>query len=209
MIKSFSTLILILLVQNLVAQEFYLSTGKNYTTYYSAKSDNSLLNKSNKIASSGTFYEAGMVFNKKKPVVAYSVGLNFNEYTTSYVIPGTAIRYDWQTSYLGIQNSIVYNVLHATSKDLKINTSLGVTTSLYVNGYQNANGIHYKVTNNAEYDKVIVQPFGGVQLAYPVSDRCKFNAGYQWSIATIGKDAGNNFNYINQKVQFGLSFLIQ
>ncbi len=207
--KSLSILVLLLLAQNLFSQDVYVSAGKNYTTY-STKSENPLINNSNKVFNPGNSYEVGITFNRKSSVVAYSTGLTFNEYNTSYAISGTAIRYDWQTQYVGIQNSVIFDLIQSGSREnaLQLNAKLGLNSSLFVSGYQNANGINYHLTDNNEFKKIIVQPFVGLQLGYPISEYCKFNLGYHISIATIGKDAGASFNYLNQNVQAGLSFNI-
>ena len=210
MIKSITTLVVVLFVQNLFAQDIYVTTGHNITSIYMSNSDNPLLKTSNKISNPGNFYEVGMVFNENSPEVAYSVGLSYNEYNTSYYVSGTAIRYDWQTEYIGIQNSLVYDLLNSDSREntFQINTKLGLNTAVYIKGYQNANGTHYTITNSPDFRRFILQPYGGLQLAFRVSNNCKFNAGYQLSIANIGKDQGGSFNYINQQLQVGFSFSI-
>lgn len=207
--KSLSILVFLLLVQTVFSQEVYVSTGKNYTTYLT-KSGNPLLANSNSISNPGNSYEIGVNFNRNSSFINYSVGLNYNEYNTSYVISGTAIRYDWQTKYVGIQNSVAFDLLKSGSRAnaLQLNTRLGLNTSFFAKGYQNANGVNFQLTNNDEFNKLILQPFAGLQLGYPISDYCNFQLGYQVSIATIGKDERTSYNYINQNVQAGLSFII-
>lgn len=210
MIRLLSTLVLFLLVQSVFAQKVYVNTGKNYTNFYSSKSDNPLLKASNKIYNPGNSYEIGMIFNKDSLKVAYSVGITFNEYNASYIIDGNAIRFDWQTQYVGIQNSLLYSIFPSGSKvnKLQIDTRLGINTALLTNGYENANGIHYQLADNEDYKKIILQPFVGLQISYPISNNCKLSTGYQLSIASLGKDTGNSFNYFNQTVNAGLSFKI-
>jgi hypothetical protein len=207
--KSLSILVFLLLVQTVFSQEVYVSSGKNYTTY-STKSENPLINSSNKVFNPGNSYEIGITFNRSSPIIAYSTGLTFNEYNTSYAISGAAIRYDWQTQYVGIQNSVSFDLLQSGSRAnaLQLNARLGLNSSFFVSGYQNANGINYNLTDNNEFKKIILQPFVGLQLGYPISDYCNFKLGYHVSIAAIGKDAGASFNYINQNVQAGISFNI-
>lgn len=207
--KSKSILVFLLLVQTVFSQEVYVSTGKNYTKY-STKSENPLLANSNSISNPGNSYEIGVNFNRNSPVITYSVGLIFNEFNTSYVISGTAIRYDWQTKYVGIQNSVVFDLLKSGTRAnaLQLNTKLGLNTSLFTYGYQNANGINFQLTSNNEFNKLILQPFAGLQLGYPISEYCNFHLGYQISTAAVGKDEGASYNYINQNVQAGLSFSI-
>lgn len=207
--KSLSILVFLLLVQTVFSQEVYVSTGKNYTTY-STKSKNPLLANSNKVSNPGNSYEIGINFNRNSTFITYAVGLTTNEYNTSYVISGTTTRYDWQTKYVGIQNSVAFDLLKSGSRAnaLQLNTRLGLNTSLFTYGYQNANGINFHLKNNTEFNKLILQPFAGLQLGYPISDYCNFNLGYQISIAAIGKDEGASYNYINQNVQAGFSFKI-
>jgi hypothetical protein len=208
--KSFLTLIFLLLVKTSFSQEVYVNTGKNYTSYYS-KSENPLINNSNKIFNPGNSYEIGITFNRESSVIAYSTGLTFNEFNTSYAISASAIRYEWQTQYVGIQNSVSLDLLQSGSgaSALQLKAKLGLNSSLFVSGYQNANGINYHLTDNSEFNKIILQPFVGLQLGYPISDYCNFNLGYHLSITSIGKDAGASFNYLNQNVQAGLSFNIK
>lgn len=226
MIKSISTLVLVLLVQNLIAQELYLSTGKNFTSFYNSNSNNDLLQSSNNFSSPGSAMELGFIFNKKSPKVAYSVGVTYNEFNTSYAVDASAVRFIWQTQYIGIQNSLLFELSkrenQVASKDsksssenatvvnkFKVYAKLGLNTALLANGNIDAIGVHYRLKNNPDYNDLIFQPFTGLQVMYPISQNCKFNAGYQISIANFGKEVDNTFNYINHSLQVGINLSLK
>lgn len=219
--KSLTTLVLFLLVKTLFAQELYVSVGKNYTSYSNSNSNNDLLQSSNKLSDPGNSYELGVVFNKKKPKIAYSVGVTVNEFNASYALNASPVRFAWHTQYIGIQNSFLFElskrenlneIKNSKSSDnstlvnkFKVFAKLGLNTALLINGNLDASGVHYLLKNNPDYNDLIFQPFTGLQVMYPISQNCKFNAGYQISVATIGKEVGNTFNYINHSVQVGIN----
>jgi hypothetical protein len=205
--KYIITLLFFLQVFTVFSQELYFNVGKNFTSYSNASLNNLFISK-NKLFSPGNSYELGVVFNQNENKLNYSAGINYNEFNTSYAVNGAAIRFDWETHYLGVQNSLIYTLYSSRSResDFELKARLGLNTALFVYGNENANGINYNLKDNPDYLHLIFQPFTGLQMSYSISKNCKFNLGYDISQAKIGEDAGNSFNYVNQNVQAGLIF---
>jgi hypothetical protein len=205
--KFLITLVLFFSVFASISQEMYISTGKNFTQYANELPSNLLISK-NRLSNPGNSYELGVIFNENDTRLIYSAGLNYNEFNTSYAVNGAAIRFDWETHYVGVQNSLLYKLVSTRSRETSfdIMAKLGLNTALFVYGNENANGISYNLKENSDYFYLIFQPFTGLQTSYSISKQCKFNLSYALSFAKIGKDTGNSFNYIIQNVQAGLIF---
>ena len=88
------------------AQEVYFSTGLNLTTYDFKGTDNLPLEFKTK---SSSFYEIGYVFKLMDNRLNYSSGLTINGYDSS--AGDSANHYDWQTTYMGLNNQLQYVII--------------------------------------------------------------------------------------------------
>lgn len=211
--KFFILLIGFFLSQYIKAQELYFKTGKNYSRYYSAIVDNQnyLIKNSNLVGDYGNSYEIGILFNQGDTAVDFALGLTYNEYNTTYAIANTATKYTWKTKYIGIAPQLNFRLYQSNNKnwcycdELQIYAKLGINTAAFVYGYENANGINYSLTSHPDYKNIILQPFAGVDLQYPLSDMSTLHLGYSYSIATIARDQGNSFNFMNDNIYMGIN----
>jgi hypothetical protein len=219
-LSHFLSITLFFLFHAVTAQQLYFNSGKNYTSYYYSKEVSNpsyLITNSNLIADSGNSYELGILFNQGDTKVDYALGITYNEFNTTYAIDQTAIKYSWQTKYIGIAPRLNFRLYQSSNKNwcdcnngrLRVDAKLGVNTAAFVYGYENASGINYTLTTHPDYKKIIIQPFTGVDFSYPLSGMSSLHLGYAVSIAAIGRDQGNAFNFINHNFQLGFNLKLQ
>ncbi|MEO0037911.1 MAG: hypothetical protein RIQ59_1122 [Bacteroidota bacterium] len=204
--------------QNTISQEIYFTSGINYSKFYNKNTSNTtyLLHNSNQLLDFGRFIELGIITSNTEKVFRYSTGLTYNQFNFAYAIDGYSSKYYWQTDYLGIQNSFLFrlydsnnlNLSNCYADSVKAYLKLGVNAAYLFNGYQDANGIIYKVNTHDDFKRIIFQPTLGLNMTYPISNSCNFYSGYSISIADLGNDFGNTFNIINHSLFIGtnLSF---
>ena len=186
-------------VQLLCAQELYLNTGKNFTTYDYSKS-NGESNK-NIRSGSGSSYEVGYIhpINKK---FAYAVAITWDQLNAEGA-NGSSI-YKWNTNYVGIQNAIIYTVFK-TSSDLELNFKAAINTIKLANGRQLLNNEYYDLTKQNEFNGIYFQPLVGLQLKYEVTPAFKLSFGCATSKVFV-HDNNERLSFINNQLQLGLHF---
>ncbi len=214
--KIFTLFTTLCILLNVNAQEIYFNSGKNYTKYYYSKivdNPDYLINNSNRISDVGNSYGVGVLFNRENASVVYGVGISYNEYNITYAISDSNIKYSWQTKYLGIENHINISLLETDDRSwcdcsggqFKIDARLGINAAAYIYGYENASNINVNLTNSSDYRKIIIQPYIGINMSYPLSGISALNLGYIISIANVARDQGNSFNLINNNIYVGIN----
>ena len=192
-------IISILLTTGLCAQDAFLSTGRNFTTY---DFENSQGLSNDKIeGGSGAFYEVGVDFNLDKWIegLSYAPSLTLNQYNASGGDLTSAYR--WETNYLGLNNALVLNVLNGNDKiDLSVKMGIGVAS--LINGQQSINGLTYDLTDNDEFKGLWLQPFGGLHLLYYATSDIGVGTGYTFTKACGGKSDGQSLSFNNSQLQF-------
>ena len=68
-----------------------------------------------------------------------------------------------------------------------------------------ANRINYTITNHNDLKKIIIQPFLGLNISYPISKTSELSSGYTFSITSLGTDEIRIYNLINHSVYFGFN----
>ena len=131
------------------AQELFLSTGKNFTTY-NYKNSQGVTN-SNLRSGEGSFYQLGMDFKLSKTAdsdkLTYAVSVVYNQFNA---VGGTTTdNYSWKTNYLGVQNALNFTFIEI-SNSFKVKTKLGVAASTIINGEQNINNVIHDTKSSQE-----------------------------------------------------------
>ena len=192
-------LIALVSVQLLSAQEVYLSTGKNFTTYKYATSNGQ--SNQNLRSGSGSSYELGYIHPVDNKF-SYSVALTIDQLNAEGA-NGTS-NYQWNTNYIGIQNSLLYTVFK-TEKNLELNFKAAINTVTIVGGRQLLNNEYYDLTKQKEFNGILFQPLLGLQLKYTVLDNLKLSIGFATS--KVFTNAQNeSLSLLNNQLQLGLHF---
>jgi hypothetical protein len=151
------------------AQNAYLLTGSNFSTYHFNSPMTTPLE-----SGTGNFYEIGYCLKLKPKNLFYNVGINVNEY--SAYAHSTANNYEWNTKYLGVQNALEYRF--PIGDKFKVNIQAGINISSIVYGRQQINGVYYNLMKQGEFSYINIDPYARIQLAYTISDIGFMSIGY-------------------------------
>jgi hypothetical protein len=188
------------------AQELFLSTGKNYTTY-NYKNSQGVTN-SNLRGGEGSFYQLGMDFKLSKTSdpdkLTYAVSLVYNQFNA---IGGTSTdNYSWKTNYLGVQNALNFTFIQI-SNSFKVKTKLGVATSTIINGEQFINNSNYDISKNEEFSGIVLQPNISIDFQYTITQNIKISGGYEFSkVFNTSNSSAEELSFTNNQIHFGLHF---
>ncbi len=188
------------------AQELFLSTGKNYTTY-NYKNSQGVTN-SNLRSGEGSFYQLGMDFKLSKTAdsdkLTYAVSVVYNQFNA---VGGTTTdNYSWKTNYLGVQNALNFTFIEI-SNSFKVKTKLGVAASTIINGEQNINNVIHDISKHEEFSGIVLQPNISVDFQYTITQNIKISGGYEFSkVFNTSNSSAEELSFTNNQIHFGLHF---
>lgn len=202
--KTFMILLFVCMVYSIQAQEVYLYSGKNFTTYdFKNSSGNSNPNLKN---GTGAFYEVGYNKKIKQNRLSYSLAIALNEYNNSGV--NTVSNYQWNTYYLGIQTRLYYSYFKGKNYDLL--STVGLNPSTLLSGKQQINGTYYDLTKEKEFVGLLVSPSIGLQLKYNVSNLGYVSLGYNYVKSyNLSNTTSQKLGFTTNQIQFGMHFEIK
>jgi hypothetical protein len=188
------------------AQELFLSTGKNFTTY-NYKNSQGVTN-TNIRSAEGAAYQLGMDFKLSKTAdsdkLTYAVSVVYNQFNA---IGGTSTdNYLWKTNYLGVQNALNFTFIEI-SNNFKVKTKLGVAASTIINGEQFINNTKYDISKNEEFSGIVLQPNISVDFQYTITQNIKISGGYEFSkVFNTSNSSAEELSFTNNQIHFGLHF---
>ena len=188
------------------AQELFLSTGKNFTTY-NYKNSQGVTN-SNLRSGEGSFYQLGMDFKLSKTAdsdkLTYAVSVVYNQFNA---IGGTSTDdYSWKTNYLGVQNALNFTFIKF-SKSFKVKTKVGFAASTIINGEQNINNLMYDISKHEEFSGIVIQPNICFDFQYSITQNIKISGGYEFSkVFNTSNSSAEKLSFTNNQIHFGLHF---
>jgi hypothetical protein len=207
--KKILLFLVALFAQQVTAQEVYLHTGRNFTSYnYKTAEGRSVAffdgkNRSNFY--SGSSLEVGYVFNGNDgSPLTYMVGLTLNQFNAKYFIPANTDAITWKTDYLGVQGSVSYAFLKLDN-GFDFSLKGGLNVAHFINGEQYSNGIYYDLSKETDFKGIVLQPVIGINVRRKISTICSLSLGYNVSIATnITSKSEESLGYRNSQVQLGI-----
>ena len=186
--KQLLKLFILLIGINLYSQEINFSVGSNFSDYSFEVNENF------SASVMGSYAEIGytkLLGKKTSKSLSYSVSLNLNEYNAS--TGNMASYYEWQTSFIGVKNSI--NIPVVTIADvMKFELSAGVNLSHIVKGKQLINSMVYDISTNSEFDGLNAWTDLGISLKFNLKEDVKLAIGY--SISENKQLTGSNDSLI-------------
>lgn len=201
--KKLILIVVIIITSNMgFSQEGYLKFGKNYTQYvYKSGNSNPLKLK----IGDGNFYEIGYGIPIKNKDLKYSIGIQLNRYNATS--SSNSNSYSWNTDYIGIFNSLNYKFLKINSKvSASINGGLGMNTIIY--GIQSINGEYFSLKKQKEFSGIFIEPHIGIQANYSIYSGIYLSLGYKVSKnLSITNNSDEKLSFVNNQIQFGLTFL--
>ena len=191
--------LLLIISGSLWAQNIYLKTGVNHSSYH-YKSDAG--EQTDDFQSElGNAYEIGYkspLFNSSR--FSYDVGLIFNEYNAIVGVPNANLK--WKTGYVGIQSTILYPIINVESFSINLKAGGGLNTILY--GKQDINGVVYDIKNNNDFNGVVLHAVLGLQANLKASEFCHLSVGYNYlkTFNTLKKP--EQFYIESSQIMFGV-----
>ena len=207
--KKIFLILVVLLTQQLTAQEVYLQTGRNYTSYnYKTAEGESIPFFDGKNRShfyGGSSFEMGYVFtSKERSPLTYIVGLTLNQFNGKYFISGDTDASTWKTNYLGLQGSVSYVFLKLDS-GFDFSLKGGLNVARFINGEQYSNKIYYDLSNQVDFKGMVLQPLIGINMQCKVSNICSLSLGYNVSsVVNISSKSEESLGYRNSQLQLGI-----
>jgi hypothetical protein len=207
--KKLTQLIVVLfLVNTAYSQQIYFLTGKNYTKYkirYNGSESVNALEKKGE----GDSYEIGLAIPIKVQRLAfdnnlnYTIGLTLNQYNAE--AGDQANNYEWKTEYVGVQNALVYSFIKSNHLDLAVKG--GVNISTIISGSQKINNSRLGLSNQKDFNGVIVSPLLGIQAKCNLSEYGYLSLGYNYSRSiSLTNDTNKKLSFLTNQVVFGISF---
>jgi hypothetical protein len=207
--KKILLFLVALFAQQVTAQEFYVHTGRNFTSYNYKNAEGRAVpffdGKNRSHFYSGSSLEVGYVFNsKERSSFTYMIGLTLNQFNAKYFISGDTDAITWKTDYLGAQGSVSYSFL-TLENGFDFSLKGGLNVAHFINGEQYSNGIYYDLSNQADFKGIVLQPLLGINVRRKISNLCSLSLGYNVSaVANITSKSEESLGYINSQIQLGI-----
>jgi hypothetical protein len=200
--------------QTMLAQEIFIKTGINSTTYDFRSADGAKL--LDFTSGMGNSIEIGMGFpfvpkTKKEgaPVKERSYSPNWFKNEVSLNLDSFNSfggdqnnNYSWETIYGGISNTLSF-LAHVGEVELGIRGHLGLSGML--SGTQVINNSRFPLNGNDEFKGVFARTGLGASASYPVFQRAFLNLTYSYSTSSrLGGPEEQQVRLLSQGFLFGL-----
>ena len=196
-------LIFFIALTNSYSQEVYFLTGSNFTKYNFKNSNEPMATPLQ--SGTGTSYEMGYTRPLKNNRFSHTIGVNLNEYNA--VAGSMANSYQWDTKYLGVNNSLGFTIPLTTNFKLLLNAGLNLSTIIY--GKQEINGAIYDLKSQDEFSGLTFVPYTGIHLKYKLNDFGYLSFGYGLSRSLIlFNTSQEKLTTITNQILFGIHFNI-
>jgi hypothetical protein len=188
------------------AQGYYFNLGQNFTTYDYKNSSGQ--RNSNIKSDNGLMVDFGyqwIVSNDRK--WQYKAGLSYQQFNA--IGRNVAFAYSWNSNYLGIQNSISYEIYTTYGKEVTVKINSGFTGTTIINGEQTIDNTSYDLTRQEEYKGLFLQPHIGLENDYYINESIRLGIGYRFSKAIrIGSNAPESLNFTNNTFYLNFKYTI-
>lgn len=203
MIKNYLPLILLMVSFQLFSQEAYFLAGSNITKYSFKSSEGAMTTPLQ--SGTGSSYEMGYSSPLQEDKIFYNLSMTLNDYNA--VAGSPANSYNWQTKYVGVQNSVSFNFLVANNFQLSVKGGVNLATLIY--GKQTANGVVYDLLSQDEFSGLLFSPFIGAQTRYQLNDFGFLSFGYSYSKSLNPFNVSpDKLSFHTSQLQFGIHFNI-
>lgn len=189
-IKSVLTKLKAIKLPKFEPKTIYFNTGKNFTSFSYKDSEGNGFPSS--LTGLGSSFEIGVKGETKYKYLYYSVGITYNEFNALDTNSGG--RYAWNSSYLGIQNTVDYRLFESYSLLVTARGGLNLMTILY--GKQEIDNAVVSLKKNREFSGLVFQPSLGFQAQYSLSKAAFIQMGINYSSSL----KLNNFN--SERIHF-------
>jgi hypothetical protein len=205
--RQFSLLlILFLTITAANAQGYYFNIGQNFTKY---DYKNSLGQRNSNIKSdNGIMADFGYQWNiSSNEKWQYKAGLSYQQFNATG--KSASFDYSWTTNYLGIQNSLSYDLYTSNDDEVSIKINSGFTGSKIIKGEQMIDNVRYNLTKEEEFKGLFLQPHLGIENEFLINESIKIGLGYRFSKAfRLNSDSKEKLNFINNTLYLNFKYSI-
>jgi hypothetical protein len=137
----------------------------------------------------------------------YKAGLSFQQFNAT----GKSATYDysWKTDYLGIQNSLSYDIYTSNDEEVSVRINAGFTGSKIIKGEQMINNTRYNLTEEEDFKGLFLQPHIGLENEFLINESIKLGLGYRFSKAfRLNSDSKEKLNFINNSLYLNFKYSI-
>lgn len=205
--RQFSLLlILFLTVTAANAQGYYFNIGQNFTKY---DYKNSLGQRNSNIKSdNGIMADFGYQWNiSSNEKWQYKAGLSYQQFNATG--KSATFDYSWTTNYLGIQNSLSYDLYTSNDDEVSIKINSGFTGSKIIKGEQMIDNVRYNLTKEEEFKGLFLQPHLGIENEFLINESIKIGLGYRFSKAfRLNSDSKEKLNFTNNTLYLNFKYSI-
>jgi hypothetical protein len=199
-------IILFISVTTANAQGYYFNFGQNFTKY---DYKNSLGQRNSNIKSdNGFMVDFGYQWNiSSNANWQYKAGLSFQQFNA--VGKNATYDYSWKTDYLGIQNSLSYNIYTSNDEEVSFRINAGFTGSKIIKGEQMINNTRFNLTKEEDFKGLYLQPHLGLENEFFINESIKIGLGYRFSKAfRLSSDSKETLNFINNAIYLNFKYSI-
>ena len=197
---------LIIFVTTANAQGYYFNFGQNFTKY---DYKNSLGQRNSNIKSdNGIMADFGYQWHiSSNEKWQYKAGLSYQQFNATG--KSASFDYSWTTNYLGIQNSLSYNLYTSNDDEVSIKINSGFTGSKIIKGEQMIDNVRYNLTKEEEFKGLFLQPHLGIENEFLINESIKIGLGYRFSKAfRLNSDSKEKLNFINNTLYLNFKYSI-
>ncbi len=205
--RQFSLLLILFLTITVAnAQGYYFNIGQNFTKY---DYKNSLGQRNSNIKSdNGIMADFGYQWNiSSNEKWQYKAGLSYQQFNATG--KSASFDYSWTTNYLGIQNSLSYDLYTSNDDEVSIKINSGFTGSKIIKGEQMIDNVRYNLTKEEEFKGLFLQPHLGIENEFLINESIKIGLGYRFSKAfRLNSDSKEKLNFINNTLYLNFKYSI-
>lgn len=199
-------ILLFLTVAAAKAQGYYFNLGQNFTKY-DYKNSSGQTN-ANVKSDNGFMIDFGYQWNiSYDSKWQYKAGLSYQQFNAKG--KNGTFDYSWNTNYIGIQNTISYEIYTSYGKEVAIKINSGFTGATIINGEQMINSTSYDLTKQEEFKGLFIQPHIGVENDFYINESIRLGIGYRFSKAfRINSGSKESLNFINNTFYLNFKYII-
>lgn len=194
----------LLFISNSFAQELYLLTGNNFTTYKFNTNGESMATRLQ--SGAGSTFEIGYAIPIRNKDFLYSFAVTLNSHNA--LAGNGANTYEWNTKYLGIQTALQYN--QKITSFFSLTAKAGINFSTIIYGKQTMDGEIFDLTNQKEFSGLFVGTSGSIHTNYKINSIGFLSLGYGYSHKiNTANSSQEKLSFKSNQILLGIHFIIK
>jgi hypothetical protein len=194
----------LLFISNSFAQELYLLTGNNFTTYKFNTNGESMATRLQ--SGAGSTFEIGYAIPIRNKDFLYSFAVTLNSHNA--LAGNGANTYEWNTKYLGAQTALQYN--QKITPFFSLTAKAGINFSTIIYGKQTMDGEIFDLTNQKEFSGLFLGASGSIHTNYKINSIGFLSLGYEYSHKiNTANNSQEKLSFKSNQILLGIHFIIK